>query len=69
MLKMDELQLRMLKEVADLHKVPEGAYNIRSNGKAIGRQSSANIDIVPTPQYASITISFFVILAFSNALL
>ncbi len=56
MLKMDELQLRMLKEVADLHKVPEGAYNIRSNGKAIGRQSSANIDIVPKTDVSGIDI-------------
>ena len=31
MLKLDEIQKRLLKEVADLHKVPEGAYNIRSN--------------------------------------
>ncbi len=56
MLKMDELQLRMLKEVADLHKVPEGAYNIRSNGKAIGRQSSANIEIVPKQDVSGIDI-------------
>ena len=56
MLKMDELQLRMLKEVADLHKVPEGASNIRSNGKAIGRQSSANIEIVPKQDVSGIDI-------------
>ena len=53
---MDELQLRMLKEVADLHKVPEGAYNIRSNGKAIGRQSSANIEIIPKTDVSGIDI-------------
>ena len=47
MLGMDEIQMRLLREVADLHKVPEGAYNIRSNSEAAGRQSTANIEIVP----------------------
>ena len=46
MLKMDEIQKRLLREVADLHEVPEGAYNIRSNSQSIGRRSSANIEIV-----------------------
>ena len=47
MLGMDEIQMRLLREVADLHKVPEGAYNIRSNSASAGRQSTANIEIVP----------------------
>jgi Fe-S cluster assembly scaffold protein SufB len=46
MLKMDEIQKRLLREIADLHEVPEGAYNIRSNSQSIGRRSSANIEIV-----------------------
>ena len=46
-IKLDEIQKRLLTEVADLHSVPEGAYNIRSNSKAVARQSSANIEIVP----------------------
>ena len=29
---MDQIQERLLAEVADLHGVPEGAYNIRANG-------------------------------------
>ena len=44
-LQMDEIQRRLLREIADLHKVPEGAYNIRANGKSAARQSSANIEI------------------------
>ena len=32
-------------EVADLHNVPEGAYNFRANGKLAGRYTTANIDI------------------------
>ena len=44
---LDEIQLRLLREVADLHGVPEGAYNIRANGQSAGRQSTANIEITP----------------------
>lgn len=43
---MDQIQLNLLKEVADIHEVPEGAYNIRANGKLGGRNTTANIDIV-----------------------
>ena len=32
--------------MADLHEVPEGAYNIRANGQMAGRNTTANIDIV-----------------------
>ena len=42
---MDEIQKSLLAEVADLHEVPEGAYNIRSNGEGAGRRSTANIEI------------------------
>ena len=42
---MDSIQKRILEEVADLHEVPEGAYNLRINGKSAGRQSTANIRI------------------------
>ena len=41
---MDEIQERILMEVADLHGVPEGAYNIRANGKLASRSTTANID-------------------------
>ncbi len=42
---MDQIRERLLAEVADLHGVPEGAYNIRANGKMAGRSTTANIDI------------------------
>ncbi len=42
---LSEIQKQLLAEIADLHKVPEGAYNIRANGEAAGRNSTANIDI------------------------
>ena len=43
---MDGIQERILEEVADLHGVPEGAYNIRANGQMAGRNTTANIDII-----------------------
>lgn len=43
---MDEIQKNLLREVADLHEVPEGAYNIRSDGESVGRKTTENIDIV-----------------------
>lgn len=36
----------LLEQVADLHKIPQGAYNIRKNGEGVGRNTTANIDIV-----------------------
>ncbi len=44
--KIDEIQMRLLAEVADLHQVPSGAFNLRSNGQTAQRTTTANIDIV-----------------------
>ncbi len=43
---MDKIEKNLLQQVADLHEVPQGAYNIRANGKAAGRATTENIDIV-----------------------
>ena len=43
---MDAIQKSLLEQVAELHDVPEGAYNIRANGKAAARNTTAHIDIV-----------------------
>lgn len=42
---MDALELELLKQIADLHKTPEGAYNIRKNGAGDGRRSTDHIRI------------------------
>lgn len=44
---MDQIQEQLLAEVAGFHKIPEGAYNIRVNGKGLERKTTANINIVP----------------------
>ena len=54
--KMDAVQLQLLKEVADLHDVPEGAYNLRANGKSVGRNTTANIDITTKTDGSGIDI-------------
>ncbi|MBO4584117.1 MAG: SufD family Fe-S cluster assembly protein [Clostridia bacterium] len=56
MLKLDEIQKRLISEVADLHSVPEGAYNFRANGELAGRNSTANIEIVSKPDGSGIDI-------------
>ena len=43
---MDTIKKGLLEKVADLHEIPEGAYNIRDNGGTGGRRTTANIDIV-----------------------
>lgn len=53
---MDEIQKRILEEVADLHVVPEGAYNIRANGEMAGRNTTANIDITSKEDGSGIDI-------------
>ena len=43
---MNDIEKRLLEEIADLHTVPQGAYNIRANGEKYGRNVTANINIV-----------------------
>ena len=43
---MDAIEKDLLLQIADLHGVPEGAYNIRGNSQSLGRNTTANIDIV-----------------------
>jgi Fe-S cluster assembly scaffold protein SufB len=43
---LDKIQKQLLEAVTDLHEIPSGAFNIRSNGGTESRQITANIDIV-----------------------
>lgn len=43
---MDEIQKSLLEQIAGLHEVPAGAFNIRANGKSIERNTTSHIDIV-----------------------
>lgn len=42
---MDLIQKNLLEQIAGLHEIPEGAYNIRANGQSAGRNSTAHIEI------------------------
>ncbi|MBR6915961.1 MAG: SufD family Fe-S cluster assembly protein [Clostridia bacterium] len=53
---LDEIGKRLLSEVADLHEIPEGAYNIRSNSEAAGRRSTENIEITPKTDVSGIEV-------------
>lgn len=53
---MDVIQKQLLQEVADLHDIPEGAYNLRANGESVGRQSTANIEIISKTDVSGIDI-------------
>ena len=56
MVQMDAVQKRLFQEVADLHDIPEGAYNLRANGQAISRNTTANIDIQSKTDVSGIDI-------------
>jgi len=54
--KLDQIQKQLIEEVADLHTMPEGAYNIRANGESAARNTTANIDIVSKTDKSGIDI-------------
>lgn len=53
---MDVIQKELLKQVAGLHEIPPGAYNIRANGEAVARNTTAHIDIVAKTDKSGIDI-------------
>lgn len=53
---MDLIQKELLEAVAGLHEIPVGAFNIRSNGKSVERQTTEHIDIVSKADGSGIDI-------------
>ena len=43
---MDAIQKELLEQVAGLHEIPTGAYNIRANGTSAGRNCTEHIEII-----------------------
>jgi len=43
---MDNVELELLKKIADINETPKGAYNIRKNGQGIERNITENVNIV-----------------------
>ena len=42
---LNKIDKEILAQVSDLHDIPQGAFNIRKNGKGIMRNTTSNIDI------------------------
>lgn len=53
---MDQIQKTLLEEIAGLHEIPQGAYNIRANGGLAGRNTTEHIDIVTKTDVPGIDI-------------
>lgn len=53
---LNALDKEMLEKVADLHEIPQGAYNIRKNGAGVQRNTTANIDIVTKEDKSGIDV-------------
>lgn len=53
---LNALDRLMLEKVADLHEIPQGAFNIRKNGEGVQRNTTANIDIVTKKDKSGIDV-------------
>ena len=54
---MNSTELNMLKEIADLHEIPQGAFSLRKDGESAERRSSENIIIEPKKDKPGIDIT------------
>lgn len=53
---MNNIDKKLLADIADLHGVPQGSYNIRKNGKSIDRVSTKEVEIVSKTDKSGIDI-------------
>ena len=53
---LNEIDKLMLEKVANIHEIPQGAFNIRKNGKGIERNTTANIDIITKKDKSGIDV-------------
>ena len=53
---MDKIDKQLLSQVADLHDVPQGSFNIRKNGECITRNSTSDIEIISKKDNSGIDI-------------
>lgn len=51
-----DIDKQLLKEISDLHSVPQGAFNIRKNGESLNRNSTEEIAIVSKADKSGIDI-------------
>ena len=53
---LNALDKLMLEKVADLHEIPQGAFNIRKNGQGVQRNTTENIDIITKTDVSGIDV-------------
>jgi Fe-S cluster assembly scaffold protein SufB len=53
---MDSIQKELLEQIAGIHEIPVGAYNIRANGEKLARNTTDHIDIVTKEDKSGIDI-------------
>lgn len=56
MAKLNNTDSDLLAQIADLHGVPQGSYNIRKNGQSIARKSDSDIEIISKTDKSGIDI-------------
>lgn len=54
--KLNKIDKELLEQVADLHGVPQGSYNIRKNGELFARNTDSDIDIISKTDKSGIDI-------------
>lgn len=53
---MNKTDKELLSQIASLHGIPQGSYNIRKNGQSIGRASTNDIEIISKTDKSGIDI-------------
>lgn len=53
---MNKIDKELLAQLADLHSVKQGSFNIRKNGEAVERKSTSEIEIIPKKDKSGIDI-------------
>ena len=53
---MNNIEKALLEKIANLHKIPSGAFNIRSNGKVLKRASTSDVEILPKQDGSGIDV-------------
>lgn len=55
-MELSKIDRELLSQISDLHKIEQGSFNIRKNGQALARKSTADIEIIPKIDKSGIDI-------------
>lgn len=54
--KINQIDSKLLEQIADMHGIPQGSFNIRKNGQSIARNSDSDIEIISKTDKSGIDI-------------